>query len=129
MISDTEYQIKNEGERYTVRVEYESVRGCFRKITQINVYSDIVIVVCDSDGRALRIRPYIYSLNSEVDLNKYQQAAVEGKQKLLHEINNETITVRDNIFDKPGIEKEIISTKELPKFRWSGWFGGKRDDR
>jgi len=129
MLSETEYKVTYESMQYTVRVEYVSARGCFRRIMRISVYDDVVVVVCDSDGRALQIRPYIYSLNSEVNLSGYQQAAIEGKQRFLHDINNETITVRDNIFDKPGIEKEIISTKELPKFWWSGWFGGKRDDR
>ena len=125
MISNTEYQIKNGGERYTVRVEYESVRGCFRKITQIIVYSDAAVITCDSDGYALHLRPNIHNIYI-IDFAVIRRVAIEGKQKLLHEINDETVTVRDNIFDKPGIENEIISTKELPKFRW---FRGKRDDR
>lgn len=106
MISNTEYQIKYEGERYTVKVEYVSFRGCFRHLMRISVYNDVVIVVYDSDGQELQIRPYIYSLNSEVDLIRFRQVALEGKQKFLREINNETVTVQDNFLTNPELRRK-----------------------
>jgi hypothetical protein len=117
MLSNTEYEITNEDEKYRVKVEYESVQGCFRQITYITVYANAAVVTCDSEGYALQVRPNSFTVYV-VDLVSIRKVALEGKQKFLREINSETVSVKDNIFDKPGIEKEIISTKELPKFRW-----------
>ena len=124
MLSSTEYQVTVDDIQYKVRVEYESIRGCFRKATEITVYSDAAVVTCDSEGNALYLRPNIFNIY-RVDLTVIRQVAIEGKQRLLHEINNETVTVRDSIFDKPGIEKEMVSTKTWPKSCWNKWFGDK----
>lgn len=126
MLSNTEYQITVEKVQYTVRIEYESIRGCFKGVTQIKVHDGVAVVVCDSDGHALQVHPNIFSLDSSVDLSRFRQAAVEGKQSFLREISNETIVVRDSIFDKPGIEKEMFSTKVSTKSKscwWNRWFG------
>lgn len=128
MLSNTEYRITVDDVQYTVRIEYESVRGCFKGVTQIRVHDGVAVVICDSDGHALQVHPNIFSLDSSVDLSKFRQAAVEGKQSFLREISNETVAVRDSIFDKPAVEKEIFSTKVSIKSKscwWNRWFGEK----